>query len=77
LTALGHLPDLNEYRAWLVSGKKAQLPLKKAGVVLLECGADLGKRVAHFKDPGVQFGIIALFMALSALTLQPHCAHAL
>jgi phosphohistidine phosphatase len=40
---VGHMPDLSEYLAWLVGGKKAQLPLEKAGVALLECGTDLGK----------------------------------
>jgi len=34
---VGHQPDLGEWAAWLIGGKKAQIDLAKAGVALIRC----------------------------------------
>jgi len=34
---VGHQPDLGEWTAWLIGGKKAQIDLAKAGVALIRC----------------------------------------
>jgi phosphohistidine phosphatase len=43
VAAVGHMPDLNDYLAWLIGSRSAKVPLEKAGVACLECGPDLGK----------------------------------
>jgi phosphohistidine phosphatase len=41
---VGHEPDLSEWAAWLIGGKKANLALAKAGVAQISCpeGVDKG-----------------------------------
>jgi phosphohistidine phosphatase len=38
LALVGHQPDLGEFAAWLIGGKKAQIDLAKAGVACIACG---------------------------------------
>jgi len=35
---VGHQPDLNDFAAWLIGSKKAQIDLAKAGVAYITCG---------------------------------------
>jgi phosphohistidine phosphatase len=41
---VGHQPDLGEYAAWLIGGKKAHVELAKAGVAYVVCNPPLRKR---------------------------------
>jgi phosphohistidine phosphatase len=37
VAVVGHQPDLAQWAAWVIGGKKAQLDLPKAGVALIRC----------------------------------------
>jgi len=43
VAAVGHMPDLSDYLTWLIGGRKAKVPVDKAGVACLECGPDLDR----------------------------------
>ena len=43
VTLVGHMPDLAEFAAWLIGGKKAELHLAKAGAALIQCEAGPSK----------------------------------
>ena len=37
VAVVGHAPDLSEWAAWLIGGKKAHIDLAKAGIALIRC----------------------------------------
>lgn len=41
---VGHQPDLSEWAAWLIGGKKAQIDFAKSGVAYIICGDPPRKR---------------------------------
>ena len=40
---VGHQPDLNDYAAWLIGSRKAQIELAKGGVACVSCADDVDK----------------------------------
>jgi phosphohistidine phosphatase len=43
LAAIGHIPHLPSFAAWLIGGKKAQIDMGKAGVACISCPAEPSK----------------------------------
>jgi phosphohistidine phosphatase len=43
VAVVGHQPDLGQFAAWLIGGKKAQIDLAKAGVAYIVCDGSPGK----------------------------------
>jgi phosphohistidine phosphatase len=37
IAIVGHMPDLNQYAAWLIGSKKAEIEIDKGGVALIGC----------------------------------------
>lgn len=46
---VGHQPHLNEFAAWLIGSKKAQIDIAKAGVAYIVLGDDVGKGAGTLK----------------------------
>jgi phosphohistidine phosphatase len=38
VAVVGHMPHLGDFTAWIIGGKKAQIEVPKAGVVLVTMG---------------------------------------
>jgi phosphohistidine phosphatase len=43
IALVGHMPDLGEFTAWLIGGKKAQINLAKSGVAYIDCDKEADK----------------------------------
>jgi phosphohistidine phosphatase len=37
IAVVGHMPDLNQYVAWLIGSKKAEVEIDKGGMALIQC----------------------------------------
>jgi phosphohistidine phosphatase len=43
IAVVGHQPDLGEFAAWLIGGKKVRIEIAKAGIAHIRCEQKLGK----------------------------------